>query len=721
MTYARGRRTFYAPPAWDPLAQPEITPDTLFLLDPDAEQALTLEQGRLVPGVRYSGGWQDNPPLGDPASPVELVGGRFRTGLRSPDGTSGAVDQSIPANGNNQFLLPIELPTDQFTVAFWLKSESVDWAAMTGTALRVTGYVSAGVDFILGPDLTWFAPATFRTYPVPSAGWTPAAGAWGHIALTLNPVDRKIRIYVDGVERYQADHTAAMASSWNKTLTLNLFNAFVPTHRYVISDLWVARLCRTPGVGAPMPGPARVVVNSSAPTGQQIERRLRGMVHTLRLGTPPAPAASAPLFDGLITVDRIDKQMSATPAKAGAPDATRPTLGHSGNYSYDWQVVDRTLDQIAAYGAELYLSLDSVPQLLGGAAAPLSGTNLTTLLSGETTFNPLLAGTDVDALAEMYVDLLHRIKVEHPVAELAYVGIWNEPDLAGFNNAGGDNAAKLAKYLALYSAVAPAVKAYDPTLKVGGPEISEWRSDWTVPFIAHVDANALPLDFVSWHQYHSDVGGVEVVRRELDALTLAAGMGTGIELVCGEHGGVGVHFLHRVSPIMGALEPHHGSFGAAWLARMLIKMARANCVIATAYDPVPYDEFITGGTLAAGTHSWAPLNVIDQWSRMQADVVEVEILNAPPWIEAIASTDGDTIDVLIVSMGWREGDTPLEVFVPGAPSGTATVFVVDDEHSNWQTLGAGNQTLESVTVPVHNGVVDLTMKARSVLLVRGTA
>jgi hypothetical protein len=84
---------------------------------------------------------------------------------------------------------------------------------------------------------------------------------------------------------------------------------------------------------------------------------------------------------------RTDKFLSSAPAKRGGTDATRPTLGHSGSYSYDWQIVDRDVAYIAARGSTLFLTMDSCPQLLGGTNAPASGTALSYFPSGATSFN----------------------------------------------------------------------------------------------------------------------------------------------------------------------------------------------------------------------------------------------------------------------------------------------------------------------------------------------
>ena len=78
--------------------------------------------------------------------------------------------------------------------------------------------------------------------------------------------------------------------------------------------------------------------------------------------------------------------------------------------------------------------------------------------------------------------------------DIEYWEVWNEPDISSFWTGTRE------EYFHLYEATARALKAYDPTLKVGGPS---WCCDQTFfkDFLAYCRDHDVPLDFVSWHYY----------------------------------------------------------------------------------------------------------------------------------------------------------------------------------------------------------------------------
>ena len=78
--------------------------------------------------------------------------------------------------------------------------------------------------------------------------------------------------------------------------------------------------------------------------------------------------------------------------------------------------------------------------------------------------------------------------------DIRYWEIWNEPDIQPFWTGTPQ------EYYALYETTARALKAHDPTFKVGGPSFC---CNWSFyrDFLAYVQANAVPLDFISWHTY----------------------------------------------------------------------------------------------------------------------------------------------------------------------------------------------------------------------------
>ena len=75
-----------------------------------------------------------------------------------------------------------------------------------------------------------------------------------------------------------------------------------------------------------------------------------------------------------------------------------------------------------------------------------------------------------------------------------YIEVWNEPDCGTMFFLGTKE-----DYFEIYKHAAPAIREANPDLKVGGPvsAINTWHSD----FVKYVNANNLPLDFISCHAY----------------------------------------------------------------------------------------------------------------------------------------------------------------------------------------------------------------------------
>jgi xylan 1,4-beta-xylosidase len=72
--------------------------------------------------------------------------------------------------------------------------------------------------------------------------------------------------------------------------------------------------------------------------------------------------------------------------------------------------------------------------------------------------------------------------------------VWNEPNLDGF----WVNADQQA-YFRLYDTTVKAIRGVNPALKVGGPATA--GAAWVPEFIAHAEANKVPLDFIATHTY----------------------------------------------------------------------------------------------------------------------------------------------------------------------------------------------------------------------------
>lgn len=107
---------------------------------------------------------------------------------------------------------------------------------------------------------------------------------------------------------------------------------------------------------------------------------------------------------------------------------------------------------------------------------------------------------NVQEYADYVVELLTEFETRENVLP-EYVEVWAEAD----HEASWSGTRE--EYLTLYGAVATAVRASFPSIKIGGAGLAGILSEMDgegpalVALIDHAAANDLPLDFVSWHHY----------------------------------------------------------------------------------------------------------------------------------------------------------------------------------------------------------------------------
>ncbi len=154
--------------------------------------------------------------------------------------------------------------------------------------------------------------------------------------------------------------------------------------------------------------------------------------------------------------------------------------------SYNFTSTDRELEAIKRVGAEVLFRLG---ESWGFPHAPVA----------------YIAPEDHQAWAEAAVHVAKHYNdgwADGFHWGIKYWEVWNEPDISLFWTGTRD------EYFQLYEAVARALKAYDPTLKVGGPS---WCCDQTFfkDFLAYCRDHDVPLDFVSWHYYGGPIALLE--------------------------------------------------------------------------------------------------------------------------------------------------------------------------------------------------------------------
>ena len=185
---------------------------------------------------------------------------------------------------------------------------------------------------------------------------------------------------------------------------------------------------------------------------------------------------------GLYDPDRRTINFAQTAGEAGA----RTTDDSSYNFSY----VDQIYDGLLADGVRPYVELSFTPRKLA------SDPNAVHPFWYHPVVSPPKDYAEWDKMIEAFgAHLVARYGIKE-VATWKFE-VWNEPNLDFW---GGTP--KQPTYFELYDHTARALKTVSPRLQVGGPATAQ--AAWVTPFLAHVKADNVPVDFVSTHVYAND-------------------------------------------------------------------------------------------------------------------------------------------------------------------------------------------------------------------------
>ncbi|MEN3747751.1 beta-xylosidase [Sphingomonas sp. HF-S3] len=170
-------------------------------------------------------------------------------------------------------------------------------------------------------------------------------------------------------------------------------------------------------------------------------------------------------------------------------DVLGTVKSRDGKIIYDWTRIDELYDALLARGIKPFVELGFTPEAMA--------------TSGQTIF--YWKGNTSHPRLEAWVPLVdafvRHLRDRYGEKEVRswYFEVWNEPNLDGF----WEKADKPA-YFKLYEATARAIKAIDPTLRVGGPATA--GAAWVPEFLAFAADRRIPVDFVATHTYGVDGG-----------------------------------------------------------------------------------------------------------------------------------------------------------------------------------------------------------------------
>lgn len=164
-----------------------------------------------------------------------------------------------------------------------------------------------------------------------------------------------------------------------------------------------------------------------------------------------------------------------------------PLPGASKIREYSFAQVGKVYDNVITAGMKPFVEISFIPTALAsGRRTGLHYKNNITPPKDYTVW--------YDYIRCFVQYLLDRYGKEE--VESWYFEVWNEPDLKVFFTGSQQ------EYFKLYSCTARAVKSVDEKLRVGGPSTS--ASKWISDFLAFIEREKLPCDFISTHQYPGD-------------------------------------------------------------------------------------------------------------------------------------------------------------------------------------------------------------------------
>ncbi|MDB6028594.1 MAG: hypothetical protein JWM68_4817 [Verrucomicrobiales bacterium] len=151
---------------------------------------------------------------------------------------------------------------------------------------------------------------------------------------------------------------------------------------------------------------------------------------------------------------------------------------------YHWETLDKVIETILATGAKPILSLCFKPKVLF-----------------PTIDQHIVHPSDYRQWEELITALVKHCNEEKHYG-IEYWEVSNEPDIG--EDGGCPYLFDPQDYVVYYQHTAQAILRADPRTKIGGPALAGYNSDIGNALIQHCGTTNIPLDFFSWHIYHSD-------------------------------------------------------------------------------------------------------------------------------------------------------------------------------------------------------------------------
>jgi len=156
--------------------------------------------------------------------------------------------------------------------------------------------------------------------------------------------------------------------------------------------------------------------------------------------------------------------------------------------------IDKIFDFLLSINMKPFIELGFMPECLA------SGTNTVFHYKGNTT-----PPHDYSKWSWFITEFVNHLIERYGRGEVRqwFFEVWNEPNLGGKDSPFGFWSGDMNEYFKLYQVTANAIKGVDSFLKVGGPATS--NNAWIPETIRFCNDTDTPIDFISTHQYPTDV------------------------------------------------------------------------------------------------------------------------------------------------------------------------------------------------------------------------
>jgi xylan 1,4-beta-xylosidase len=291
---------------------------------------------------------------------------------------------------------------------------------------------------------------------------------------------------------------------------------------------------------------------------------------------------------------------------------------------------------------------------------------------------------------------------------IRYWEVWNEPDLSGFWNG------TVEQYYALYQITAETLKAYNASIKIGGPCTSSvYDINYTDRFLQFVSDHQIPLDFFSWHMYTDSPWDLSEASLHIRTLLDSYGFDT-TENINSEWN----NFI--VSP----QRDHDNAKNAAFTACCMTILQDAYLDQAYRYRGTAENNWLMRALgldlslfMYNGIFKRPALTYLAMHSILKDTPrrIQTPLLNASTGITYLAGISNDTTNISVLLSNFNAEDTTYALTISSLPwnqSYTVVTYLIDEAHH-----------LQKTSQKITNGTsyqINNTLKTNSVEFYRLT-